>query len=268
MSNHSQPQKIKGKVLISLLTKNSTSFLPYVLKNVELYANLFEDYYCLIVDGFSTDNTYLIAKSWIKSDPLKRYFTTQPSSNLPRGDSLNEARNFVIDFLKPQFGEDVYLLLLDSDSPNVVPFDTQGFLTAFNSSNVPNWSALFCNQKNNKYYDILALRDSTLDENYQLKYRKLSWHNGSMQNALKKYETTKTDPSGFYPVESAFSGAGLYKTVDIKDAKYQCSKEWLNPDDNKVYKVFECEHVPFHKDIIKNGGKLYINCNWFIGEHK
>jgi len=184
--NHNSPQKIKGKLLISILTKNSSSFLPHVLKNIEKYASLFDDYYCLIVDGFSTDNTYLITKSWIKSDPLKRYFITQPSSNLPRGESLNEARNFVIDFLKPQFGENVYLLLLDSDSPNVVPFDIQGFLSGFDSSAAPKWSALFCNQKNNKYYDILALRDSTLTENYQLKYRKLSWHNGTMQNALKK----------------------------------------------------------------------------------
>ncbi len=259
--------KIKGKLLVSLLTKNCKQYIPYVLKNVEKYASLFESYYCLIVDGYSTDSTELICKSWCKTDHTNRLFLHQPSKQLPRNESLNEARNFVISTLKPQFGEDVYLLLLDADSPNAVEPDLKGFLKAFNTD--IDWTALFCNQKNDKYYDILALRDVTLVENYQMKYRYLSWSDGSMQNALKKYEKTKADPSGFYPVESAFSGAGLYKTnrIEIANAKYKCTAQWKNPDNNRIIEVFECEHVPFHQDLIKQNYKLYINCDWYIGPH-
>jgi glycosyltransferase involved in cell wall biosynthesis len=273
---------IKGKLIVSLLTKNCSKWIPKVLKNVEQYISLFEDYYCLIVDGYSNDGTQIICKSWVKNEEKegenKRVFINQPSSNLPRNESLNEARNFVIDTLRPQFGENVYLLLLDADSPNAYPLDPSsviGFLKAFLKEGIPNWTGLFCNQRNNKYYDILALRDETLTENYQFKYKHLGWHDGSMQKALQKYETTKKHPSGFYPVVSAFGGAGLYNTQHLKEIeeksktelKYECWVNFFNEQLNRVERRFECEHVPFHSSIVKNGYSLFINCDWYIGEH-
>ncbi len=255
---------IPGLLCVGLITKNIAGYLPKTLKTVETYISLFEDYRVVMVDGYSTDSTKIIASSWCKVDPIKRKFISQPTNGLPRMPSICEARNTIVFHFSNIFGENVYLLILDADSPNAVPFDIEGFKTAFQTE--IKWDAVFPNQKV-KYYDLYALRDSQLTENYQLKYHYLNWQDGSMQNALKKYEHPKWDPSGFYPVNSAFGGAGLYKTQLVKNVKYDYKEQWEHPGNKQIYTVDSCEHVILHNQLVKNGGKLYINCNWIIGEH-
>jgi hypothetical protein len=260
MNFYFKMNKIKGKVCISLLTKDSSKWLPHSLKNVEKYASYFEDYYCLIVDGYSKDVTKLIANSWCKGDTNRRKFVTQPTEGLERMKSLVEARNFVIDQFKSQFGSDVYLLLIDSDSPNTTPFDEEGFLSSFKTDK--EWVCMFPNQKG-EYYDLWALRDTILNEDYQLKFRGLQW-NGEMQNALKPYQQSKYSKDGFWPVYSAFGGAGLYKSKYILDSNTRYKDETEYMLNNKKYIVPVCEHVPFHYGI---KGEKYINCKWIIGDH-
>jgi len=253
--------KIKGKVYISLLTKDSSKWLPYTLKNVEKYASFFEDYYCLIVDGYSNDGTKLIANSWCKSDTTRRKFITQPTRGLERMKSLVEARNFVIDTLKSEFDEDIYLLLIDSDSPNAQSFSEEGFLSSFKTDK--EWVCMFPNQAG-EYYDLWALRDSELNEDYLIKFRGLSW-NGEMQLALKPYQQSKKSKDGFWSVYSAFGGAGLYKSKYILDSQSRYKGETEYMFEGKKYIVPVCEHVPFHFSI---QGNKYINCKWIIGDHK
>ena len=242
-----------------IITKNNVSTLPSVLKNIEIYTSLFNDYKTIIVDGWSQDGTDILCNEWCKHDLEKRKFILQKSPNLQRMDSLVEARNTVIDFFSEYFNENTLMLLLDSDSPNVPPIDVKGFLTCFDKED---WIALFVNQPN-EYYDLYALRDSLLDMDYQIKYKGLKW-NGEMQNALQQYKSPKKSYDGFWPVKSAFGGAGLYKTHIIKNtnARYK-STTIIN---NQLFTV--CEHVPFNETLLKDGGKMYINCNWVNGDHK
>jgi glycosyltransferase involved in cell wall biosynthesis len=257
---------IAGKVLIGLLTKNCDKWIDKVLANVELYAAEFESYYCLVVDGYSNDNTEVIIREWCMKDDKNRDFKYQPRDKTSREFSVNEARNFTLDTFDSmfQFNNDVYLLLLDADSPNASDFDKNGFLKAFDKK-APKWSALFPNQKK-AYYDLYALRDNELTENYQMKFKDKKW-GGEMEECLKPFNKPKTAENGFYPVKSAFGGAGLYRTSDIKNARYNFVEEWRDPTNNKKYYVPTCEHVPFNTQIYNNGGLLFINCNWYIGEH-
>jgi hypothetical protein len=246
-------------LLIGLCTKNCGAFLPRVLKNAETYASLFKDAKVFIVDGHSTDITEVLCKSWCKSDPQNRTWCKQPSANLPRGESLKEARNMVLNLTKPFWSEKTLLLLLDADSPNALKLDVDGFLTCFARDD---WDALFPNQRL-EYYDIWALRDDQLNDDYQLKFHGKSW-NGEMQAALKPYQQSKKPTDGtFYKVYSAFGGAGLYKTSSIGEAQYECLI--FDPRWNGMVPV--CEHVPLHATMLKHGKKLWINCSWYIGEH-
>jgi glycosyltransferase involved in cell wall biosynthesis len=255
---------IKALVCIGLITKNVGKYLPKTLKTVEVYASLFQDYKCLIVDGYSNDSTKIIASSWCKANPDKREFLLQTTKGLDRMPSICEARNMVLTHFKQSFGKDVYLLLLDADSVSERA-DIEGFLNAFKTK--LNWGALFPNQLKT-YYDLYALRDHILQENYQLKYRHLRWDDGTMSNAMKKYQHSKEHPSGFYPVKSAFGGAGLYKTEYIKDnCVYTDKEQWLNTDDGRVYLINTCEHVTFHSCLNENGCEMFINCNWYTQEH-
>ena len=250
------------KVCIALLTKNCAPYLPRVLKNVEAYASCFSSSHVWIVDGYSTDLTGVICNSWCKSSPQTRFFLHQPSNHLPRGESLTEARNYVLELTRSYWEEGTYLLLLDADSPNAVPLNIEGFQTCFSRED---WDACFVNQQG-EYYDLWALRDDQLTEDYQIKFRHLSWGNGSMQSALKPYQQPKRGTDGsFYPVKSAFGGAGLYKTWSIPShARYECTT--ICTIDGQPYKVPVCEHVPFHEAFVH--AKLVINTTWVNGDHK
>ena len=243
-------------ILFGLLTKNSGKWLPNVLKNLEQYITFFDDYKCLILDGNSNDNTIEIGNNWCNVDPSKRNFLQQPTKNLERGQSLTEARNYVVNFFKNDFGENVFLMLLDTDSPNAVPFE--GFETCFNTAH--EWDALFANQRN-CYYDVWALRDEGCPNDYQINARITgNWD-------VRHLQTPKPISLGFHPVRSAFGGAGIYKTTSIKDAKYYCKSKVKMPDGN-VYVLPVCEHVPFHLDMVSRGCKLFVNCQWLIGDHE
>jgi hypothetical protein len=263
---------IEATLCIGLITKNVAKFLPLVLKTSQQYASLFRTSYTCIVDGWSTDATKILAQSWCKSDPDHRSFVLQPSSNLPRMPSIVEARNTVLEHFRPKFGADVYLLLLDADNVSATPFDTQGFLKAFDCSF--EWSAMFPNQRK-QYYDIYALREPLIDENYQYRHSNLNWQDGSMHAALKQYEHPRTDPSGFYQVQSAFGGAGLYQTKYLQppNVVYDWKEIWTPKDNYKGHPQFKkgqqytidcCEHVCFHSRIAANlAPNMFINCDWY-----
>lgn len=255
---------IEGTLCIGLITKNIANYLPKTLKTVSEYTSLFTDYRVVMVDGYSTDATKIIASSWCKADPERREFILQPTQGLQRMPSICEARNQVLSHFSPLFGEGVYLLLLDADSPNAVPFEVDGFLSAFTPERINIWDAIFPNQRK-EYYDLYALRDEQLSENYQLRYRHLNWQDGSMQRALLKYQSPKQDSTGLYPVKSAFGGAGLYKTTNIKGVTYGYKEQWVY--NGQTYVIDSCEHVILHQQLVEKGCKLYINCNWYIGEH-
>ena len=102
---------IKGKLLVGILTKNCSKWLGDVLKNVNKYCGEFESYYALIIDGYSNDDTEKIAHTWCKSDTKNREFKCQPTKPEIRDLAITEARNYTMECLKPQFGDNVYLLL-------------------------------------------------------------------------------------------------------------------------------------------------------------
>jgi hypothetical protein len=266
--------KINKVLCIGLITKNVAKYLPLVLRTSQQYAALFSESYTCIVDGWSTDATKILAQSWCKSDPDHRCFMQQPSNNLSRMPSIVEARNTVLNYFRPKFEDNVYLLLLDADNVSASPFDQPGFLRAFSEQCPYQWSAMFPNQRK-QYYDIYALRERLVDENYQYRHSNLNWYDGSMLKALKQYEHPRSDPSGFYEVQSAFGGAGLYNTKYLQhpDIIYDWNERWTPKPDYKGNPQFEigqsytidcCEHVCFHARIREHQApKMYINCEWY-----
>ena len=248
-----------SKVCIGVITKNSGEWLPQVLKNMEMYAKCFDDYESLIVDGHSTDNTLQLSRDWTDLDPNKRQVKLQLSTNAPRPEKLVEARTMIIDTFKDKFGPGVFLLLLDSDSVNGSPLNVEGFMTCFSSST--NWDALFANQPT-YYYDVWTLRDKILPHDYQVEWRQsfIGSYPADLSKIIKKYQAPKNPALGFWPVKSAFGGAGLYKTE--KMAKIQPKYCCYYADGNQI-----CEHVPFNLALTAQGCELFINCQWMISDH-
>jgi glycosyltransferase involved in cell wall biosynthesis len=256
-------------ILIGVITKNNEKYLTNLFNTIQQYINLFADYKIFFVDGYSTDNTENIIKNWCINDPEKRKFFLQPTkfNFCQRGQSLCEARNYIIDLFRPFFNEKNLLLLLDSDSPNSCPFEEEGFLQIFKNPPDDNWVGIFPNQQK-IYYDIFALRDIPNNiridsvplciENYQIEARQTgNW------DCNIKYNKPHSREIKWWKVYSAFGGAALYKTKFIDfNAKY-------TPDEivDLLGIIPTCEHISFNKHLT-NYGSLYINTNWIIGEHE
>jgi glycosyltransferase involved in cell wall biosynthesis len=253
------------KLLVGALTKNNAKYIIGVLKNIETYTSLFQDYECFFIDGDSTDGTGIILKSWAKQDAQKRSIMVESANETlsaasGRGEKLTLARQHILTHFQPQFGDNTLLLLLDTDSVNAKVVDKQGFLSCFERDD---WSAVFVNQPT-VYYDVWALRDSVCQGDWQIE-----WRLTGDVNCHKKYQARKDPSVGWWPVQSAFGGAGLYKTSALQQAnpKYKCIQKWPAPN-GVVYELPVCEHVPFHFDLVQAGCKLFINCKWLNCDHE
>ena len=250
------------KVLLGALTFNNAKYIIQVLKNIERYISVFGDYECWFIDGYSRDGTDVIIKSWCKQQPDKRKIeyegTFPPEFSRNRNYKLTALRQRMVDGFRPKFGEKVIMMLIDTDSVNAKIVDIDGFKSNFTRDD---WAGVFANQPS-LYYDVWALRDENLPFDWQIEARYT--HNWSCH---QKYQTAKPASLGFWPVQSAFGGAALYRTHLIPEgAKYEVMQQYKAPSGN-IESIPVCEHVPFNACIVNAGGKLFINCKWMIKDH-
>jgi hypothetical protein len=247
---------IDGKVLIGVIAKNVEPHLPSLFWNLETYASLFTSSFTLIVEGYSTDQTFTRCKEWVSYLPSSRRLLRQPSSSLPRPLSLSEARNTYLTFFEEQFGENVYLLLLDADEVNTEPIDVEGFLSCWKC---PEWDMMSVNQRK-VYYGIWALRnDECPYDCWDMVKKGLS-----PDRAVYVHQKPKSIDHPLIPCLSAFSGAAIYRTSKLYGIRYY---SYVSDPSSMPQQMKEvCEHVPFHLQLCKKGGKLFINPRWINGD--
>lgn len=233
-------KKLNYKLLVAVMTKNVVNNISNVLYNVETYISLFNDHEVCIVDGYSDDGTLEYCKKWCNKDKDKRVILSQIKKGLSRPKGLEEARNMYIEHFESYFNKDTYMLCLDGDEVNADDFDIEGFLSNFQYSD---WDGMFCNNTNG-YYDIWALRKEDCNYDCWEMYRKTN-DMSYVDRHVKKIDRTHPIIS----VTSAFGGAGLYYTDKLKGIRY---KSYIG--DKEI-----CEHVPYNEELVKRGGKLYIN---------
>ena len=122
------------RLLIGLICRNVAPHLEGVLANLERYTKAFvgPDHRVAWVDGQSTDGTWERLREWAAEDPWRRLLRRQdPAEVLQRRCyCLPAARNTLLDMLRPWFGEDAFLLVLDADEVNATPVDTTAFREA------------------------------------------------------------------------------------------------------------------------------------------
>ena len=119
---------------------------------------------------------------------------------------------------------------------------------------IDKWGALTANQSK-FYYDIWALRHKYWnDGDCWERYSELAKIYSSENLAL--WDSVYSKMINIHPllppieVESAFGGLAIYKSEYLANCEYL----GVTSDMKQI-----CEHVPFNKTFIKNGGKIYIN---------
>lgn len=173
-----------------------------------------------------------------------------------RFDRITAARNAVLEVTEDSGVENTLTLMLDLDGPSA-HLNLDAILNAAQRQS-PEWDAVFANSKP-AYYDLYALRcQGWCEEDVwqhvnrakEPMFKKRRWWRALLSKTVYSKQYNIPSNGMLIPVESAFAGAGLYKTDALKGLRYACR------DENGGY---ICEHVLFHKEMRARGARLYID---------
>lgn len=261
-----------GNAVIACCTKNSESFLPAGLKNLEKIASIFNKCSYVFVENDSNDNTKEIINTWGRSKENFHFinFDGLDSKQKHRTLRLEITRNAYIDFLRnhPTIQDTNFVFVIDLDDRATHPLKEDDLIQSINFlQNRKSAAAVFANQIGN-YYDLWALR-------HQFMCPFDFWHE-VMKLALKVGCTDQEAMSTIYSqvihtidpskepilVDSAFGGLGVYKYEYLirNPIGYIGSSTHyvLGSSEPFFYKIESCEHVSLHKGVTLLGGEMYI----------
>ena len=250
------------KVVIAGCTKNSASYISAHLSRLVEIGKLFKTYNIIIYENDSSDNTCEILTQF-KEDNSNFNFIHEENvierlkytTHHIRAQTITRGRNILLKKIKRSYSDYDFMIMLDLD--NVLKrFKPKHILNIFNYSDV--WDVVTANCIN-KYYDIWALRipPSVWNEEIHGKIWEQPldhdcWtqivDNIHPRECVKNYQKIIPIKSPLIETESSFGGLGIYKISAINGCKYN-SFENEHP---------RCEHVAFHKGIVRNGGRIFI----------
>ena len=250
------------KIVIAGCTKNSASYISaHLLRLVEI-GKLFQTYNIIIYENDSTDNTCEILGQFKKNNANFDFIHEENvierlknTTHHIRAQTIAHGRNRLLKVISHLYSEYDFMIMIDLD--NILDrFNPKHVLNIFNYGDV--WDALTANCIN-KYYDIWALRIPPTVWNQAIHgkiwARPLAhdcWtqmvDNIQPRECVKNYQKLIPLKFPLIETESSFGGLGIYKISAIKG----CSYDSFNNN------IPQCEHVGFHKAIVKNGGRIFI----------
>ena len=204
-----------------------------------------------IAENDSSDNTADILRELESDGALTLHSFSNLDASLPkRTERLAFLRNYLTQIATSIEGVD-YICWADMDGYLDETFDEVGFLTNFVNEAV--WDAVFP-VMNGFYYDVWALRHSRMWPEDCLVQINSVWDMAlgtpvAQQAPVYTRQIAAQHMVGWLPVDSAFGGMGIYKANACRLGRYVGLI-----DDTEV-----CEHVLFHKTMVTNGAKLWIN---------
>jgi hypothetical protein len=236
---------------------NIEEYLDIIKIKIEDLRTLFDKTIVIIYENDSTDNTLNILQNYSKHYNNIIIITENGIRNkiTYRTHRLAYTRNKIIEYIFTNNldSEYDYFINMDLDDVNI-NLDIKSVKKVLNDNSFL-WDAVFANQTKN-YYDYWALRTNKFDFNFwSIHNKKNNIDGGKLYNYFDKIKHIKIIPKDDKPkqVISAFGGFGIYKIQTIKNCKYD-GNSYLKNDI-----IEDCEHVSFHKNMIKNGfDKLYI----------
>jgi len=254
IENYVKKNMYTYNVVFAGTCKNIENYVKKSLENIEECGKLFNSFKVIIYENDSTDNTRKILNENKKDN---YYYIFENNIQEPRRTMrISNGRNKILDKMKElNLKMFDYLIMLDLDDVTNSGSFIKTIQTCFQYDD---WDVLTANQKN-KYYDLWALRKKGYLE-YDV------WGEIAKDSPIedkeiiyKKINESKFE-NGLIEVDSAFGGIAIYKIASIKNCIYvgeHISNERYPEHSEK------CEHVEFNKCIKENGGKIYINTDFY-----
>lgn len=239
-----------GSVVILGLARNARPHLNDSLLATSMIGARFHACTIIIMENDSQDGTRSALKHWqadTSSHCSRKIILDQDlTKRLPeRTHRLAFLRNRGIRAALKTAPNADFIIIADLDNVfqasnlNMSVFE-QGMLMS------SHWDVLSFNRHH--YYDIWALRYKSFDVNV--------WNFGDLSSNLVKiikYDITRIlhtlAPNSLFPVYSAFNGLSIYKARILRGCP-QCKYSGIPRDFPQVL-TEDCEHVYFHKNLIK-----------------
>jgi len=249
--------KMGLSAVIVCCARSCGPYLPYVLKNIEAIAGLYERPAYVFVENDSTDDTKAQLRAWLKDRPDADLLELDGlDKRLPRRtERLAACRNAYLERIRQAgYADRDHLVIFDADDINSGPIEVSEYARARDwLASTEGAIAGFVNT-DPIYYDILALRHPTWCPNcYWVDVRQ---NRGRLTKDVARQQYCFDRQIAISPwvdpieVTSAFGGLGIYKLGPALRGEYV----WISAEDMET-----CEHVAFHADIARrSGGKFFI----------
>ena len=245
----------RPEIIISGLVRDCARSLPRLLKSFVKLGRKLPAWRYIFIENGSVDGSREILNAFharhgngqlLALDGLEAEFPQ-------RTHRLAHLRNMTHDLLFDRLGstDGKYLLLLDMDGANSW-VDTHRIARLVRHDD-GSWAGIFANQSRN-YYDLWSLRHPVYgptDVWKEVRERPAGMTHEEAVDAFVKARRFSLPPDmGRIRVDSAFGGLGLYRLADITGCRYV----GLDEEGEEI-----CEHVDFHRDVRRRGGRLYID---------
>jgi hypothetical protein len=248
--------------------------LQAVLANIERESACFSETAFVFLENDSKDETLARLREFAagRRDCHVEELTGLQARHPFRTDRLAVVRNRYLDIIRASaLREFEYLIVYDMDEINASPRPAENFIAALDFLAAgADRAAVFANQVGH-YYDVFALRHAELcpTDAWEDVFNYVLRHGVSDQIAFQ--ETYAKRMYAFDPladpieVDSAFGGLGLYRMKFALQSSYEGlrRREIVVGDRPRRLLWQACEHVQFHEQIRRLGGRLFIT-PWLV----
>lgn len=234
------------KVIICGITRDNAQDLNVMIRHIELVGNKFKDYAVLLFENDSSDKTKMILANWkILNKKVDIITKDYGNKKRPSIKFLADARNKYIKFIQNNKEYDDFDILMVTDMDMKHGFDVRGLEHSF--AFYDKWDAVCANGISNSRGDMYDMFAFWNDEFPIRPNDDKEYWTSTVFKGQKPYLVN----SAFVPVYSCFGGLAFYKRQYSNGCKYDS----IDGD---------CEHIPFHTCVRKNGGKIYMNPSQII----
>jgi hypothetical protein len=239
-------------IIIVGVVKNIEKSITRDIVNLTHAFGMFKEIHWYLVESGSSDKSKEMLTKIHSMDKNFRFESLALSSK-PRTEVIAEARNAYLSYLrdKPNIKEFPYIVVADFNLLNN-KLTQKAVLSSWDRDD---WDVVTANQSG-KYYDIWALRHDLWSPNDCWKHHAflreyVKFPELAITYAIRSRMIKIPKNSNWIRVQSSFGGLGIYKTEILMKGNY------YKGTDN--YGNITCEHVPFHKELVDKGARLFIN---------
>jgi len=237
--------------------------------NIDIISGYFNKVVVIILENDSSDRTRDLLVNWSKQRGHNKYIDkhiilkNELTSLYPlRAHRLAYCRNLILNYIFENNLHQHYEYAIHCDLDDrfwSIDFDS---ITNCFQYDLNEWDVMTCVNKNRTYYDFWALR---CDKSwFNINIFSCDANNIDYTTKIGEFETLLKNTSGLISTTSSFNGLGIYKLKNAIYFRYNASYNCNKCKNTNQGCLEDNDHIGFHKQLIHNDCKIFINNKMII----